>query len=155
MNAPTHPNGRHVAGPVDFPDELAAELEPQPAPADWTTSEAPASVNVKVNYRGYDVLVTLRGPSGRDVLTRLDGALTWIETRGGTSTLPPMGCAPLATVDVQGGNGHDGPPVCPTHGRAMKRNRRDDGWFCSAKVAEDDGTGRVAYCKHTCKDVPA
>lgn len=101
--------------------------------------EAPASVTVKVLYKGFDVLLTLRGHDGRSVLGRLDAALGWLETHGATpATGSSSGRAETST---------SGPaPVCPTHGRPMKVGRRG-GWFCTAKLVDDDGTGKPVYCR--------
>lgn len=98
--------------------------------------EAPASVTVKLAYRGHDVMLTLRGLDGRSVLTRLDVVLTWLAQHG-------------ATPAASSGNGQaaaETAPTCPTHGRPMKQGRRG-GWYCPAKIAEDDGTGRPLYCR--------
>lgn len=113
-----------------------AALPAMPTPATWT--EAPASVNVKAHYRGFDVLLTLRGDTGRDVLGRLDAALTWLEAAGATPTATRPS-APAPAPDA---------PVCPAHGTPMREGRRG-GWYCPAKLAEDDGTGKPAYCRHT------
>ncbi len=110
--------------------EGAAALAALPA-----MSEAPASVTVRLPYRGRDVMLTLRGATGGEVLGRLDVALTWLEQHGATPA--PAGMA-AAAADVA--------PTCPTHGRPMKAGRKG-GWFCPAKVAEDDGAGRPVYCR--------
>jgi hypothetical protein len=48
--------------------------------------------------------------------------------------------------------GDENPPRCPQHHKLMKRSQYGDrNWFCPAKVAEDDGTGRPVYCKYTVK----
>jgi len=107
--------------------------------------EAPASVTVKVLYRGHDLLFTLRGLDGRSVLGRLDAALTWLEQHGAT----PAGSSTSSTSSTSSGNGQAGAenaPTCPTHKRPMKAGRKG-GWYCPAKIAEDDGTGKPLYCR--------
>lgn len=104
-----------------------------------TLPEAPASVTVKVLYRGHDVMFTLRGLDGRSVLGRLDVALTWLEQHGATpATTSGSSTGPAAAA---------GPaPVCPTHGRPMKAGRKG-GFFCPVKIADDDGAGKPVYCR--------
>lgn len=100
--------------------------------------EAPASVTVKVLYRGHDVMLTLRGLDGRSVLGRLDVALTWLAEHGAT---------PATTSGSSTRPADSGPaPTCPTHGRPMKAGKRG-GWFCPVKIADDDGAGRPVYCR--------
>ena len=41
-------------------------------------------------------------------------------------------------------------PICPTHKSVMKRSQHG-GWFCSVKVADDDGRGKPIYCKQSVK----
>lgn len=100
--------------------------------------EAPASVTVKVLYRGHDVLFTLRGLDGRSVLGRLDVALTWLEQHGATPATSGSSTRPAAAADLA--------PTCPTHGRPMKAGKRG-GWFCTVKLADDDGMGKPVYCR--------
>ena len=102
--------------------------------------EAPASVTVKVLYRGHDVMFTLRGHDGRTVLGRLDAALTWLEQHGATPATSTSSGSSTRPAD-------SGPaPTCPTHGRPMKAGRKG-GWFCPVKIADDDGAGKPVYCR--------
>lgn len=113
-----------------------------PLPDLTALPEAPASVTVKLAYRGRDVMLTLRGLDGRSVLGRLDAALDWLEQHGATpatSTTTSAGPAAAAVDQVAA-------PTCPTHGRPMKQGKRG-GWYCPAKLADDDGTGRPLYCR--------
>lgn len=104
-----------------------------------TLPEAPASVTVKLAYRGRDVMLTLRGLDGLTVLGRLDVALDWFEKHGATpATTSGSSTRPAAAADLA--------PKCPTHGRPMKQGKRG-GWYCPAKLADDDGTGRPLYCR--------
>ena len=101
----------------------------------WT--EAPCSLTIKVNFHGYDTLLTLRGESGADVLPKLTGAIDWLKANGGQPT------------PGRNGNGHSDPnaPVCPTHHTPMKRSKHSGGWYCPQKIAEDGGDGKPVYCK--------
>lgn len=123
-------NGRAIV-------EGAAALAALPAANVTLAPEAAASVTVRLAYRGRDVMLTLRGSTGGEVLSRLDVALTWLDAQGLTSTPAPALASSTAAEHA---------PTCPTHGRPMKQGRKG-GWFCPAKVAEDDGAGRPVYCR--------
>lgn len=125
MSVTLAPNGNGAA---------PAALPTMPTPATWT--EAPASVNVRAHFRGFDVLLTLRADTGRDVLARLGAALDYLEANGATPTAARSGSA-QAPADA---------PTCPTHGRPMRQGRRG-GWFCPVKVSDDEGDGRPVYCR--------
>lgn len=124
-----------AAGAMNGAAVLAAPL------ADLATlPEAPASVTVKVLYRGHDVMFTLRGLDGRSVLGRLDVALDWLEQHGATPATSTSSGSSTRPAD-------SGPaPTCPTHGKAMKAGR-NGGWFCPVKIADDDGAGKPVYCR--------
>lgn len=128
------------ASPATF--EGAAVLA-TPAPAADTPpgalGEAPCSATVRVNWRGHELLLTLRGFEGASTLTRLGRALDWLEGQGATPASGPRGQGQAAPAASSG-------PTCPTHGRPMKQGKKG-GWFCPAKVAEDDGAGRPVYCR--------
>lgn len=109
----------------------AAILSPAPSHV-----EAPASVTIRTRLRGYDVMLTLRGESGADVLPRTLAALGWLEANGATPTAEhgPRRSGPPAPVDPNA-------PRCPEHGTPMRAGAR--GWFCPRK--DDAG----AYCRQT------
>jgi len=97
-------------------------------------TEAPASVNLKFNYKGFSgVMLTLRASTGQEVLTKLDGALLALEK---------MGAIPNGKL-VSTANGDA--PVCQYHGK-MKRSQHFAGWYCTHKV------GDGSYCKEQVKD---
>ena len=108
----------------------------------WT--EAPSSATIRCTLHGYSILFTLRDDNGRDLLPKVQAAITALEQMG-------------AQPEGYGGNGHNGnghngnAPLCPTHGTPMKRSKRGSGWYCPEKVAEDDGTGKPVYCKQQIK----
>lgn len=104
---------------------------------DWTEPlyEAPVSATVKLNYRGYDTMLTIRGKTGAEVLTKLDTALTWLEDHGAEATRP----APASS------NGN-GPKVCSIHHVAMKeRSKNGDTWHSHKAV--DPETGTEFWCR--------
>lgn len=107
-------------------------------PAAPAHGEAPASATIRARLRGYDVMLTLRGDSGADVLPRTLAALAWLEANGG---------APTAEHGARRGAGGPPPPVdpnaprCPSHGTPMRSGAR--GWFCPRK----DDAGQ--YCRQT------
>ncbi len=103
-------------------------------------SEAPASINLRFNYKGYNgVMLTLRGPSGLDVLQKLDAALAKLDAIGAT---PHTGTPPRST---HGSNENGSVPQCPQHG-PMKPSKHG-GYYCPKKIAEDGGNGKPIYCK--------
>lgn len=105
--------------------------------------EAPASATLKIELRGYEVLFTLRDTNGRDLLAKVDAAITAIEAMGGKPAAPPVrggnGGSPKRSVPVPA----DGSaPVCPDHG-AMRQGQY--GWYCPKK--QGDGS----YCPYKAK----
>lgn len=128
------------AAPAIF-EGAAAVAAPTPAAEapPGALGEAPCSATVRVNWRGHELLLTLRGFDGAATLTRLGRALDWLEGQGATPASGQRGQAAAASSSNAG-------PVCPTHGRPMKQGKRG-GYFCPVKVAEDDGAGRPVYCR--------
>ena len=113
-----------------------------PALAAPTFTEAPASLTLRFSYKDYDdILFTLRDASGAGLLDKLDAALVKFEKLGikPAPTRTPAG-APIAPSGPVGET-----PVCEYHG-PMKRNNRNNGWFCPKKMG--DGT----YCKTRADD---
>lgn len=80
------------------------------APVAAPLPEAPVSLTIKVVFRGYDTLVTLRDTTGKGAFTKLAAALDYIEANGGGPTLtrpahaapPPAGPQMLATGHATG-----------------------------------------------------
>lgn len=104
--------------------------EAQTQDVGWTEPlyEAGAAITLKVNYRGHDVMLTIRDHSGQSVLAKLDGAIDHLEKSG---AIPTTVQSNNQTVDA----GDDTPPVCNVHNRPMKRSQYD-GWYCTAKLAD-------------------
>lgn len=99
-----------------------------PAPAD--------SITVKVLHPlGYDVMLTLRGPS-TELLPRFEKAVSWLVDKGYAPTT--NGHAPAPT------NANGAAPVCNVHNKPMKPSQHG-GYYCTAKLA--DGS----YCKEVVK----
>lgn len=107
-----------------------------------TMSEAPVSWTVRyITPEGFDAMLTLRGTETKAVLTTAKQAV---------QSMAAAGCKP--------GNGHATPatnrassdgqaaPMCPTHNKPMKQSQHG-GWYCTAKIADNDGSGRPVYCK--------
>ena len=129
------------ASPATF---QGAAVLAAPAAADTppgALGEAPCSATVRVNWRGHELLLTLRGFEGASTLTRLGRALDWLEGQGATPASGQRGQGQAAAASSSSAG-----PVCQTHGRPMKQGRRG-GWFCPVKVADDDGAGRPVYCR--------
>lgn len=78
--------------------------------------EAPVSLTIKVVFRGYDTMVTIRDATGRGAFTKLSAALDYIEANGGGPTLtrpahaapPPAGPQMLAMGHATGPAGEAG-----------------------------------------------
>lgn len=98
----------------------------------WT--EAPASATIRFALGGYDTMLTLRDDAGKELLDKVQAAISYLDGLGAQAN------------GGNGGNGASGAPVCPTHGKPMKKSKFG-GWYCPVKVADDDGTGKPVYCK--------
>jgi len=123
QNQTTRPNG-HPA-PTGQP----------PAPA---FSEAPASLTLKISYRGYnDVLFTLRSNSGVDLLSKLDAVLDRLEKMG-AEPAPARDATPAGAGQANGAPAE--PPICRYHG-PMKPSKKHGGWYCPKKM------GDGSYCQ--------
>ena len=93
-------------------------------------------------YKGFNgIMLTLRAESGRDVLTKLDGALVALDKMGATPTT--TGPKPNGSNGTPTSGG--AAPVCKYHGE-MKRSTKFAGWYCSSKM------GDGSYCKESVKD---
>lgn len=123
--------GAAAAAPAAMPD--AASLRKTPHNSH---GEAPAAATIRARLRGYDVMLTLRGESGADVLPRTLAALSWLEANGGAPTAEPgkRTGGPSAPADPNA-------PRCPEHGTPMRSGAR--GWFCPRKNEVGD------YCRQT------
>lgn len=102
---------------------------------------APAdSITVKVLHPlGYDVMLTLRGPS-TELLPRFEKAVSWLVDKG----YSPTTGTPSNGHSSPAANGNGAAPVCNVHNKPMKPSQHG-GYYCTAKLA--DGT----YCKETAK----
>lgn len=126
------------------PQPVTPPAETKPAPAPATFSEAPSSINLRFDYKGYEgIQLTLRDVSGSQLLHKLDAVLDKLEKMGATpatgkrQAAGQAGDAPAGGMAVSG----DAPPVCKYHG-PMKPSRFK-GWYCPARMG--DGT----HCKET------
>jgi hypothetical protein len=100
----------------------------------WT--EAPASVKLKFEFRGFDTMLTLRGESGAEVLPKLEAAITWLGEHGAGGLLT-----------LSSGNGNEPETkVCPLHGVAMKkREKYGDVWWSHQAI--NPATGEKFWCR--------
>ncbi len=78
-------------------------------------SEAPASITMKISYRGYDdILFSLRGDSGRDLLAKLDPAIDQLEEMGATPAARNRRARPATQAPPPPRNGSSSqPPPAP------------------------------------------
>ena len=98
-------------------------------------AEAPASLTLKVSYRGYDdIQFTLRDASGTALLDKLDTVLNRLEKMGAQ---PSKASSEAAVTDA--------PPICPFHG-PMKRSNKFAGFYCPKKM------GDGSFCKEKRED---
>jgi len=98
-----------------------------------TSAEAPCSWTVR--YRtaeGFDAMLTLRGGSGADVLTRAAAALTWLSEHGAAPDA--YGPAPTAAADLDHA---DDPAWCTVHDCAMARH--EEGGQVRYSYKDDSG----------------
>jgi len=107
----------------------------------FTFTEAPASINVRFTWRGFDTMLTLRDTSGKALLDKMAVALDALEK---------MGAEPTGYRGNSQNNNNGEAPLCPTHGQPMKPSKYG-GWFCAVKIADDDGAGKAIYCRQKVK----
>lgn len=106
--------------------------------------EAPASATMKIEYRGYEILFTLRDHSGAYLLQKVDAAITALEGMGAQPA--PVGRGRGSAGDGNGGKRKSqyipiGSP-CPTHGGELRRGqysyycprKGDDGEWCNVRT---------------------
>jgi hypothetical protein len=114
-------------------------------------TEAPASINFRFDWKGWNIQLTIRDEKVNTALKKMEAAIGHLEG---------MGAKPLsrrsAGADSGGdsqANGNQGEaPLCPTHGKPMLPSKHRSGeWYCPVKIAEDDGTGKPVYCKQKVK----
>ena len=106
-------------------------------------TEAPASATVDaISPSGRRWLLTTRAATVGELMQRVEYLDKWLSDHAWTA-----GKGASAPV-TQAGQAAEA-PTCPTHGKPMKQGRR--GWYCPVKIADDDGTGRPAYCRQTVK----
>ena len=128
--------------------------EVQPQEAMFAEAEAPASINVKFLWRGFDTMLTIRDAKVSTALKKYEAAIGHLEKMGATPT-PSRNygnsrASPNASDQQSGGNGEGEAPLCPTHNQPMKPSQYG-GWYCTVKIADDDGTGKAVYCKQKAK----
>jgi ribosomal protein L12E/L44/L45/RPP1/RPP2 len=79
-------------------------------------------LNVKVNLAGYDVMLTLHGASGSELLQKLKGALAAFAEMGAE---PARAARAARAAATENGNGHgemaEETPVCAIHGTLMTK----------------------------------
>lgn len=168
MTPATRPNGGAAVPPppswVDGPPASGAPLNPAqsrsiptapavlPAPSPAAAAAGPEAprFTARVLIGGLDCLLTVPAWAAPEDLGRLVGLAEALAALGAAPA--PSGPGPFAS-----GAGarlpEPGAPSCPAHGTPMRQGRK--GWFCPRRVAEDDGTGRPAYCKASAPAAPS
>lgn len=95
---------------------------------------------------GFKHTLTLADADSSELMRRGDLALTWLQANDAQPVATPAAEAQRAPVAATNGNGNGHAPVCPTHNTPMKPSKHG-GYYCTAKVADDDGTGKAVYCR--------
>jgi len=110
--------------------------------------EAPASFTVRaVSPTGFGVMFTVRDHQVKSLIGKAEVLLVYLADH---DYRPEGKSASVPTAASHGA----GSMVCPTHGKPLKASQHRPGeLFCTAKVADDDGsgTGRAVYCKYKVK----
>jgi hypothetical protein len=130
--------------PAHPPAQAAAPIPAQPhqaQPAQAVTfNEAPASINLKFDYRGANIQLTLRDTSGSALLAKIDPVLDHLEKMGATFTSPAGGARTVAAP---------GTPNCPDgHGPMRESSKKPGSYYCPAAVGTHPQTGKKLYCTH-------
>lgn len=130
--APSTGSG-HGAAPAPA---IVANTPPAPA---ITFAEAPASLNLRFDYRGATGLqLTLRDVNGSTLLDKLDAVLDRLERMGATFNAP----APARASQVAPA----GTPMCPDgHGPMKESTKKAGTFFCPHVIAES--AGKKIYCQ--------
>ena len=116
-----------------------------PGAAAPSFGEAPASATVDaISPSGRRWLLTTRAATVGELMQRVEYLDRWLSDHAWSTKAAAPSMAGQGNGQAQGET-----PTCPTHGQAMKQGRR--GWYCPVKIADDDGTGRPAYCRQTVK----
>lgn len=108
----------------------------------WT--EAPASLTIKYfTEDGFDMMLTMRGENGVEVLEKSEAALTWLRQSGARPHYAPVPTNNGAQTEVAAGpaptlaNGSPDPAWCSIHGVAMKRRESNGDVWYSHKVGSE------------------
>ncbi len=105
--------------------------------------EAPASATMKIEYRGYEVLFTLRDHSGYKLIEKVEKAIDVLEGLGATPASSKRGGRKSKSQYIEAPT--DGSaPRCPVHNAPMKASNYG-GNYCSRK----DEAGN--YCSYKSK----
>jgi len=75
-----------------------AKTESKPEPTKRTFIEAPFSANVRVHIKGRDWQLTVRTESGEDLVKKVNGLNTWLDSvadKGNGNTIQPAPSAPV------------------------------------------------------------
>lgn len=150
------PNGRAAQTPppaaTPAPQPTATTPPVQPAPAAVTFNEAPSSINLRFDYKGYEgIQLTLRDVSGAQLLQKLDAVIVKLAAMGATPTAERNRNASGRYASERGGQAQgetsttsaigEAIPVCQYHGPMKASTKKPGSYYCPAKM------GDGSYCK--------
>lgn len=96
-----------------------------------TGAEAPVSWTVRYHdAAGFDCMLTLRGSTGAEVLTKAEVATKWLAEHGATANGYAPQPEPVAQEETD-------PAWCPIHNTTMKRHEKDGQEWYSHKVGNE------------------
>lgn len=128
--------------------EEKPQAEEKTIEAMFAEAEAPASINIKFVWRGFDTMLTIRDAKVATALKKYEAAIGHLEKMGATPTPARSYGNNHANASGQqsGGNGGDGnkpkycthksdePGFCPEHGKELKKSKHHPGYYCPMKL---------------------
>lgn len=111
-------------------------------------TEAPASINIKFVWHGFDTMLTIRDARVNVALKKYEAAIGHLEKMGAKPTPARNYGGNRANANASGqqagGNGEDKPKYCthkndepgfcPVHGKELKKSKHHPGYYCPTKL---------------------
>jgi hypothetical protein len=149
----TRTNGQAAASPEPArlanpaPQPVTPPAQPAHPVALPTFSEAPSSINLHFDYKGYEgIQLTLRDVSGSQLLDKLNAVIDRLEKMGATPAADRRrGGGWKDDAGGQGETSGGAHPQCPDGHGEMKVSKKNGGWYCPHVIAES--AGKKIYCQ--------